>query len=234
MIFMSINLSNAENFYKELYNYVKKHPATDNDFINRFSRGDITKDEFENFAIEFYHFTREWPSILALLLVNEPNESDAYNLTKILVSELGDDDPNKRHELLYRKFLRSINIQPSDLIFKQKLPSTQEWLDSMRRLFSSEHFTALGAEFGLENMAIPMWDKLLPGLEIIRKNWKGYEKMDIEYFTFHRELEIHHEEAMEDVLGEHKYDEKARINFFAGAKEILDYEERFWLGLAIR
>lgn len=231
---MSINLENPDNFYKELYSYVKKHPATDNSFINRFVRGDITLDEFRNFAIEFYHFTREWPSILALLLVNEPNESDAYNLTKILVSELGDEDPNKRHELLYRKFLRSINIDPSQLIFRKKLQSTQDWLDSMRRLFSSEHFTALGAEFGLENMAIPMWDKLLPGLTFIKSHWEGFENMDIEYFTFHRELEIHHEEAMEDVLGEHKYDDKARANFYKGAKEILDYEEKFWVGLALR
>ena len=30
--------------------------------------------------------------------------------------------------------------------------------------------------------------------------------MDIRYFTFHRELEEHHEEAMEDVLGQHKED----------------------------
>jgi len=231
MIFMSFN---SENFYTQLYSFVKQHPATNNDFINRFSKGQVSPSEFNRFSIEFYHFTREWPSILAILLVNEPNESDAYNLTKILVSELGDDDPNKRHELLYRRFLRSVGLNPSELIFRKKLDTTRDWLDAMRRLFSSSHFRALGAEFGLENMAIPMWDKLIPGLNYIKSNWKRYEKMDIEYFTFHREPEIHHEEAMENVLGEHIDDVSAREEFYNGAKEILDYEEKFWLGLSDR
>ncbi|MCL5929757.1 MAG: iron-containing redox enzyme family protein, partial [Candidatus Thermoplasmatota archaeon] len=140
-------LKNAENsFYQEIYSMVKKHPATNNEFIDRFARGDISYDEFMNFSVEFYHFTREWVSILSVLLVNTPNENDAESLTRILVSELGDMDPKKRHELLYRKYLRSIGISPEELIFRKQLPSTKQWLDKMREYFSSDHFTALGAE----------------------------------------------------------------------------------------
>ena len=91
-------LKNAENsFYQEIYSMVKKHPATNNEFIDRFARGDISYEEFMNFSVEFYHFTREWVSILSVLLVNTPNENDAESLTRILVSELGDMDPKKRH-----------------------------------------------------------------------------------------------------------------------------------------
>lgn len=72
---------------------MKKHPATDNDFINRFSKGDISYDEFVNFPIDFYHSTREWVSILSILLMNTPNERDAESLTRIIVSELDDADP---------------------------------------------------------------------------------------------------------------------------------------------
>ena len=72
----------------------------------------------------------------------------------------------------------------------------------MREYFASDYFTALGAEYGLENMAIPMWDKLLPGLEKAKQKFPMLKSMDIEYFTFHRELEEHHEEEMANVLGE--------------------------------
>lgn len=229
---MEVKAQNGEDFYRTAYNFVKKHAATDNEFINRFAKGEISRDEFIRFSKEFYHFTREWPSILSILLVNTPDENDAENLTTILVSELGDSDPKKRHELLYRKFLRSIGIDPGDVVLSKKVKTTKEWLDGMRTYFASDHFEALGAEFGLENMAIPMWDKLLAGLDVWAKKNPKFSKMDIEYFTFHRELEIHHEEAMEDVLGTHKNNPEAQKKFISGADGILNLEKKFWLGLS--
>lgn len=223
---------NPENFYGETYSFVKKHSATNNKFIDRFAAGDISESEFLRFSVEFYHFTREWPSILATLLVNTPDENDAANLTTILVSELGDENPRHRHELLYRKYLRSIGISPEDLVKKEQVKTTKAWLDGMRNYFSGEHFAALGAEFGLENMAIPMWDKILAGLDVWRSRNSKYREMNIEYFTFHRELEIHHEEAMEDVLGTHKNNPTAREKFILGADDILNLETDFWNGLS--
>ena len=130
----------TQDFYKETYDFVKKHKATNNEFIDRFARGEISEDEFRRFSIEFYHFTREWPSILSVLLVNTPDENDAANLTTILVSELGDDDPNKRHELLYRKYLRSIGIEPGGMVKREQLRNTKAWLDGMRTYFAGDHF----------------------------------------------------------------------------------------------
>ncbi|MHB1440186.1 MAG: TenA family transcriptional regulator [Cuniculiplasma sp.] len=223
---------NEENFYEKTYEFVKRHSAIDNEFINRFAKGDISVDEFKRFSVEFFHFTREWPAILSTLLVNTPNEDDAANLTTILVSELGDMDPTKRHELLYRKYLRSMDMEPTSLVKAKQLPTTKAWLDGMRTYFSSDYYEALGAEFGLENMAIPMWDKILSGFKVFKEKHPEFKNIDIEYFTFHRELEEHHEEAMEDVLGTHKSDPVARESFFKGAKGILDLEKQFWLGLS--
>jgi len=225
-------INQKNDFYSEAYNFVKKHKAVNNEFIDRFARGDITETELRRFSEEFYHFTREWPSILSVLLVNTPDEEDAANLTTILVSELGDQDPRKRHELLYRMYLRSLGIDPASLVKKKQLPSTKAWLDGMRRYFAGNHFEALGAEFGLENMAIPMWDKILAGMKIWVEKHPEYSNMDIKYFTFHRELEEHHEEAMENVLGAHANDPAARKMFLSGADGILNLEEKFWLGIA--
>ncbi|AAT43957.1 TenA family transcriptional regulator [Picrophilus oshimae] len=215
------------SFYEDIKNLVKNHPATNNDFINRFSQGKITDSEFKRFSIEFYHFTREWPQILSTLLVNTPNEDDARELTTILVSELGGEDPAKRHELLYRRYLRSINMNPEELVKREKLPTTKAWLDGMREFFASDYAVALGSEFGLENMAIPMWDKLIPGLKIMKEK---YPNMDITYFTFHREIESAHEDATANIVGIHT--DKEKNDFMEGARRILDLEEQFWLGLA--
>jgi pyrroloquinoline quinone (PQQ) biosynthesis protein C len=125
---------------------VLEHPAIHNDLLTRFSEGRVSEEEFERFATEFFHFSRTFPAILANLLVNTPDEREAFELTKVLTSELGDGDPNLRHELLFRKFLRSIDIDPREVIAKAMIPSTRAYLDGLWKLYgNSDHAKALGA-----------------------------------------------------------------------------------------
>ena len=210
---------------------VVAHPAVHNDFLSRFSKGEVTDSEFDHFAREFFHFSRTFPAILANLLVNTPDEGEAFELTKVLTSELGDGNPSLRHELLFRKFLRSIGIDPRLAVSKPMKRTTKLYLDGLTRLYAGkDHAKALGASFGLENMAIPMWDQLLPGLRIVKK--RRLRAMDIEYFTFHRELESHHEDAMEEVTNILGKDPAVEKSFESGIRQALDLLHGFWVGLA--
>ncbi len=209
---------------------VLEHPAIHNDFLTRFSRGEVTEKEFDSFAREFFHFSRTFPAILANLLVNTADEDEALELTKVLTSELGDGDPTRRHELLFRKFLRSIGIDPHTVVSDPVRPSTNAYLNGLWKLYGGrDHVKALGASFGLENMAIPMWDQLLPGLRIVKE--KRLPNMDIEYFTFHRELESTHEDAMEEVTAIVGKDPASEKSFESGIREALDVLHGFWVGL---
>jgi len=222
-----ISQSTLHDRMKEI---VLSHPSINNEFLRRFSRGEVTDKEFDDFAREFFHFSRTFPSILANLLVNTADEDEAFELTKVLASELGDGDASKRHELLFRKFLRSIEIDPTRIISEGVKPSTNAYLNGLWRLYGGrDHSKALGASFGLENMAIPMWDQLLPGLRVIRE--RRFPQMDIEYFTFHRELESQHEDAMEEVSEIVGKDPASEKSFESGIREALDLLHGFWVGL---
>ena len=102
---------------------------------------------------------------------------------------------------------------------------------------SGNHEQALGASFGLENMAITMWDHLLPGLLALKRS--RHPHMDMEYFTFHRELESTHEDAMEKAVSAMEDHSSSNgglstdqeTNFSHGVKKVLDYLEGFWMGL---
>ncbi|MER3423861.1 MAG: iron-containing redox enzyme family protein, partial [Nitrospiraceae bacterium] len=184
------------SFYEEMRSYVLRHGAINNPYLDRFKIGDVTDRELRLFAIEFYNFARFFPKILISQLVNTEDEAVADELTRVLYSELGDGRTRDRHELLYRDFLRSIGIDVHEAITRSMLPSTKAYIEGMEKLYSSEkHAMALGASFGLENMAITMWDHLIPGLTKLRS--ERYPQMDMTYFTFHRELESTHEDAME-------------------------------------
>ena len=172
-------------------------------------------------------------------LVNTEDEAVADELTKVLYSELGDGRAKNRHELLYRDFLRSVAIDVHEAMHRPMRPSTQVYINGMEQLYSSgNHNLALGASFGLENMAITMWDHLIPGLSRLRAS--RYPNMDMTYFTFHRELESNHEEAMKNAVaavegasGERRGEmsERDRADFRQGVKAVLDYLEGFWMGL---
>jgi pyrroloquinoline-quinone synthase len=224
-------------FYDEMREFVLRHGAINNPYLHRFKTGCLTEEEFKSFAIEFYNFARFFPKILVSQLVNTEDEAVADELTTVLYSELGDGRTKNRHELLYRDFLRSVGIDVHEAMSRPMLPSTRAYIDGMEQLYSDgNHHLALGASFGLENMAITMWDQLIPGLTQLCR--ERYAQMDMTYFTFHRELESTHEDAMKNAVAavDGKDAQGAmttvqRDDFRRGAKAVLDYLEGFWMGL---
>ena len=222
------------NFYLDMKRFVDQHGAINNLYLDRFSRGGVSDREFLRFAREFYHFSRFFPRILVTQLVNTADEAVAAELSKVLYSELGSGDPSKRHELLYRDFLASVGVDVADAISTPMLPSTAAYIGGMEELYSSPRpYVALGASFGLENMAIAMWDQLIPGLERIKD--RSFPDMDYTYFGFHRELEASHEDAMEAAVTAHDHvGVEERRELRDGAGRVLDYLEGFWIGLEAR
>jgi pyrroloquinoline quinone (PQQ) biosynthesis protein C len=226
-------------FYDDVRAEVLQHGAIHNSFLTRFQAGHISDEEFDEFAIQFYSFARCFPRILAAQLVNTEDEAVADELTRVLYSELGDGLVKNRHELLYRRFLRSIGMSVHAAMTTPMRTSTRAYIEGMEALYSSRnHTTALGASFGLENMAITMWDQLIPGLSIVQAT--RYPHMDMTYFTFHRQLEAGHEQAMAQAMeaidgaasvSPSGMSESEKSDFRFGMNAVLDYLEGFWMGL---
>lgn len=223
-------------FYEEMKHFVLGHGAINNSYLDRFKRGDLTDADLKAFGVEFYNFARFFPQILVSQLVNTEDEQVAEELTKVLYSELGDGQTRNRHELLYRDFLRSLDINVHEAMSSPMLPSTQTYIEGMQQLYADRsHAKALGASFGLEHMAITMWDHLIPGLTHLKS--VRYPSMDITYFTFHRELEASHEAAMEHAVTvvekatDSGLPDREKDDFRWGVNAVLDYLEGFWRGL---
>jgi pyrroloquinoline quinone (PQQ) biosynthesis protein C len=221
------------SFHQEMRRLVLEHGAINNSYLDRFRSGDLSDQDLREFAVEFYNFARFFPQILVAQLVNTEDEQVADELTKVLYSELGDGETQRRHELLYRDFLRSIGIQIHDAMTHSMLPSTRAYIEGMKQLYSDgNHAKALGASFGLENMAITMWDHLIPGLLLLKAT--RHTQMDLTYFTFHRQLEQSHEDAMKhavQAMGDLDPAVKQQQDFQQGMMTVLDYLEGFWRGL---
>src|SRR5207245_8085143 len=226
----------AMTFYDEMRALVLRHGAINNPYLDRFKTGALTDDEFRRFAVEFYNVARFCPKNRLSQRVNSEDEAVADELTTVLYSELGDGRTKNRHELLYRDFLRSVGIDVHEAMTRPMLPSTHAYIDGLEQLYSDgNHHAALGASFGLENMAITMWDHLIPGLTHIRKG--RYPEIDMTYFKFHRELESTHEDAMQNAVAavdgnpQKAMTSQQRRALRRGKKAGLDYLEGLRMGL---
>lgn len=209
---------------------VLAHGAINNHYLDRFQQGDVTEAEFRNFSVQFFAFVKHFPRILAALLANTDDDAAADELATILVSELGDGDPKHRHEYLYHKFLSSIDIDPHAAARMAWLDSTRDYIDGLAALYGHEDYhVALGASFGLEHMAITMWDFLIPGIMKLKETRPALSKMNTVYWTFHRALEEHHEDAMMKALED--VPESAQASLGKGCMASLDLLEGFWSGL---
>lgn len=218
------------SFASDLHARVLRHGAVKNRYLDRFRRGDLDESEFERFAVQFFAFVKSFPRILATLLANTPDEKTADELATILISELGGGDPKRRHEYLYHRFLRSIGLDPAEAARRSWLPSTRVYIEGLAALYADRSYPrALGASFGLEHMAIPMWDQLIPGLEALKRRRETLTNMDLFYWTFHRDLEQGHEDAMSRTLEALTPEQEAPLR--EGCLEALDLLEGFWWGL---
>jgi pyrroloquinoline-quinone synthase len=214
----------AVSFAAALHQEVLRHGAVNNRYLDRFRQGSIDGREFERFTVQFFAFVKSFPRILASLLANTTDDAAADELATILVSELGDGDPKRRHEYLYHRFLRSIGIDPAEAARRSWLPSTRAYIEGLAALYGDREYPrALGASFGLEHMAIPMWDQLIPGLEKLRRARADLSRMDLFYWTFHRDLEQGHEDAMNRTLTEIEPAQEEPLR--AGCRSALDLLE---------
>ena len=129
--------------YQDIRQLVLGHGAINNTYLSRFRCGDLSDTELAEFAYEFYNFARFFPRILVSQLVNTEDEQIAGELTKVLYSELGDGETRRRHELLYRDFLRS-----SESMFTTYDPSdafSRAYIEGMERLYGDGNMRRLWA-----------------------------------------------------------------------------------------
>jgi pyrroloquinoline quinone (PQQ) biosynthesis protein C len=233
-----------DRFLREMLNFVHGHAAINNPYLARLQRGAIDETEFYRFACEFWAFAKNFVGVLAIGYAKCPDWTLKTDMGRILVEELGG-EPTADGKLLvnieenqhldtYHNFLTSIGLDPSRMYDMPFLPGTRAFVDAQYRLYGADDYLlAQGASFGLENMALRMWRQTNPGLKRVRERMRDRLNVNLGYFTYHAQIETHHEAHTEDALANlpGRDDPDVQARFRRGAAEVLAAEAAFWNNL---
>lgn len=162
-------------------------------FFNQWKPGKVDLAVANKFLSNFNVLVGCFPGLIALGVARAEDEDMRAVLAVNLHQECGEGDVSRTHHAIYRKFLSTAGVDPSNAPPES---FTSEWRSSLRGYINGATSSpaALGALATGEFLAPP-------GLSLIFDVIKPlYPSADIEYFTTHLALEVEHIEEIAMLL----------------------------------
>jgi len=217
-----VNHQTSTSFKQELVSY----PALHHPFLLEFSKGNLTLEQVQIFALQHYQLVRIFTAYLENLILRFDDEQTRDALGQIIKDEYA--LPNfveNSHPALYRRFMRSLNLSEKDWDCIPRFDATTDFICrhfEMTKLLQAE--IGLGAIGPGHEDAIPvMFSYLVEGLRKF-----GLNEFDLTYFTLHIEQDKLHGQLMEKAISRVAVDSKRVDLIREGIKRSLELRYKFW------
>jgi len=170
-----------------------KHPALRNPFYELWMAEELTADEVELVAANFYARVRRTPVRIALAFLHMTDIAARAETVENLYDEMGHGDASKAHSVILREFLQTLlgrirgHEVDLDLLSAPILPSTQHLIEASETLFSSPNPQVVcGALLAQEWHAYPQLVYLYEGVRNYRRLFELEEfHENCEFFYLH-------------------------------------------------
>ena len=117
-----MNHQTSTSFKQELVSY----PALHHPFLLEFSKGNLTLEQVQIFALQHYQLVRIFTTYLENLILRFDNEQICDALGQILDDEYAHPKfVENSHPALYRRFMRSLNLSEKDWELTQRFDEIQ-------------------------------------------------------------------------------------------------------------
>lgn len=188
-----LSSQDALNRIHSLARSCSEHPALKNPFYELWMARELSADQVEVVAQNFYERVRRTPDRIALAFLHMNDVKARAETVENLSDEMGHGNPAKVHAVILRQFLETLlsrlRGRPVDLdeITDEVLPSTTALIEGGEKLFSSPYPQEVcGALLGQEWHAYPQLVFLYEGVRCYRHHF-GLEEFheNCEYFYLH-------------------------------------------------
>lgn len=167
----------------------------DHPFYQRWNAGDLSKEELQNYAREYYHFTLAFPTFVSGVHSN----SNDITLRQALLDNLIEEERGpENHPELWLRFCDSLGVDRDDVRASEPSEKTQQLIDVMRTLTrDGEVHEGLAALYAYESQVPAVSESKIDGLA---KHYDIKGDRDVQFFSVHREADVYHSRTSEELM----------------------------------
>ncbi|MET7766701.1 iron-containing redox enzyme family protein [Streptomyces sp. NPDC005336] len=219
-------MQSLDEFFDDLNTAVKATDCVDNDFFATVRAQQLTVDDVQKFADQYYLYIRTFPKILAGLSHRVDNEEIRKELAKTVVSELGGGgEGGMGHYKMFENACAPLGIDIAEAGSIEYLPETTALVEGIRTLFLEGSIeAALGGHYTIELSGLPMIKSLYEGFRPL----PGSNVESMEYFYLHLLIEREHVEWIHAAVEQATGGQESREEIRRGALHIAELLGDFW------
>src|SRR5436189_2971199 len=171
--------------------HLLKHP-----FYLAWTRGDLSNEALADYARQYYHHVRAFPTYLSAVHAKCENEATRKQLLNNLIDEEAG-SPN--HPELWLHFADGLGIAQDNAKNAEKWPETKKLIETFRSVCSKGSTAeGLAALYAYENQIPAICESKIDGL---KKHYGFTDPEHYRYFTVHVKADREHSAAERKLLG---------------------------------
>lgn len=167
--------------------------------------GTLTQPTLQCYAQQYLHHVKAFPRYLSSIHSQSANLTDRRALLENLMDEEGFNG-TAPHPVLWEQFAMGLGVKADELDVAP-LPSTQNLLDTFKRLSTESYATGLGALYAYERQIPAIAATKIKGL---KECYNISDAATLEFFEVHQKADEWHTEVVEGLMDALPAAEKAR------------------------
>lgn len=209
---------------------IHAHPFLASPFVQRLAApGQVSRGQAAKFARLYYPHIFRTRLYQANALGICPDERIQFVLGQIIFDEYGNGNIERTHPAVYRKFLKALDVPPSEWTLEPAFPELSLYIDAMMRLTQCGDWLAAVAAVGIASeWPIPkLYGDFLKGLRTV----PGLIDDDLELFISHIGIDEEHSRLMREALMPYAESPADQARIRAGVRANLDARNVMLSGL---
>jgi len=178
----------------ELKNLIQEKSILKHPFYKAWAAGLLSQEDLRNYACQYYHHVRAFPTYVAGIIANCENP----RLRSILLENLNDEEGSTPTHLdLWVDFGRSLGLTRGEMEGSEVYPETRHFVDTFKHLTRNQSApVGASALYAYESQIPAVAAEKIDGL----RKYEYGANLDVTFFTVHQEADVKHTADLEKVM----------------------------------
>ncbi|HEY5611322.1 MAG TPA: CADD family putative folate metabolism protein [Thermoanaerobaculia bacterium] len=183
------------NWMERLHARVGRKHLLDHPFYQRWSAGQLSLGELQEYARQYYHYSLAFPTFLSGI---HSNCDDLAIRQAVLENLIEEERGPENHPELWLRFCEALGLTREEVIGSRASQKTRDLIDVMRALTrDGDVHEGLAALYAYESQVPAVARTKIDGLA---KHYSIDDEEAIRFFSVHLEADVLHAKTSEDLL----------------------------------